>query len=50
MISDTLFFPHILIEKSLDSNEEYVSHDVDSLFTSIPLTETINFILDEIYV
>ena len=48
MISDTLFFPHILIEKSLDSNEEYVSYDVDLLFTSIPLTETINFILDEI--
>ena len=34
----------------LDSNEEYVSYDVDLLFTSIPLGETIGFILDEIYV
>ena len=49
MISDTLFFTHIHIEKSLDSNEGYVSYDVDFLFTSIPLSET-NFILDEIYV
>ena len=29
---------------------KYVSYDVDSLFTSIPLGETIDFILDEIYV
>ena len=34
----------------LHSNEEYVSYDVDLLFTSIPLGETIDFILDEIYV
>ena len=32
------------------SNEEYVSYDVDLQFTSIPLGETINFILDEIYI
>ena len=31
---------------SFDSNEEYVSYDVDSLFISIPLGETIDFILD----
>ena len=49
-ISDTLSFPDILRENPLDSNEEYVSYDVDSLFTSIPLGETIDFILDEIYV
>ena len=49
-ISYTLFFPDILRENSLDSNEEYVSYDVDSLFTSIPLGETIDFILDKIYV
>ena len=49
-ISDTLSFPDILRENPLDSNEEYVSYDVDSLFTSIPLGETIDIILDEIYV
>ena len=41
-ISDTLSFPDILRENPLNSNEEYVSYDVDSLFTSIPLVETIN--------
>ena len=45
-ISDTLSFPDILRENPLDSNEEYVSYDVDSLFISIPLGETIDFILD----
>ena len=49
-ISDTLSFLDILRENPLDSNEEYVSYDVDSLFTSIPLGETIDFVLDEIYV
>ena len=34
----------------LDSNEEYISYHVDSLFTSILLGETIDFILDDIYV
>ena len=37
-------------ENLLNSNEEYVSYDVDSLFTSIPLGETIYFIVDEIYI
>ena len=45
-ISDTLSFPDILRENPLDSNEEYVSYDVDSLFISIPSGETIDFILD----
>ena len=49
-ISDTLSFPNILQQRPLDSNEEYVSEDVDSLFTSINLGETIDFIVDEIYV
>ena len=40
-ISDTLSFSDIRREDPLDSNEEYVSYDVDSLFTSIPLGETI---------
>ena len=49
-VSDTSSFPDILWENSLDSNEEYVSCDMDSLFTSIPLGETTDFFLDEIYV
>ena len=49
-ISDTLSFPDILKENSLDINEEYVSYDVESLFSSIPLGETIDFILHGIYV
>ena len=50
MISGTLSFPDILRENLLDSNEEYVSYDVDSLFTSIILVETIDFILDKMYI
>ena len=49
-VSDTLSYSDILRENPLDSNEEYVSYDVDSLFTSIPLGETIDFILEKIYV
>ena len=30
--------------------DEYVSYDVESLFTNVPLQETINYIIDEIYV
>ena len=48
MISDSLSFPDILRENPLDSNEEYVSYDVDSPFTSIPSDETIDFIVAEI--
>ena len=48
-ISETLSFPNILKENLLDSNEENVSYVVDLLFTIIPLGETTDFILDEIY-
>ena len=48
-ISETLSFPDNLKENLLDSNEEYVPYVVDLLFTIIPLGETIDFILDEIY-
>ena len=40
-IYDTLSFPDVLTENPLDSNEEYVSFDVNLLFTSIALGETI---------
>ena len=39
-----LSFPDILGENPLDNNEEYVSYDVDSQFTCIPLGEIIYFI------
>ena len=32
------------------NDEQDVSYDVESLFTSIPLQDTINYILNEIYV
>ena len=47
-ISDTLSFPDIPRENPSDITEENVSYDMDSVFTSIHLGETINFILDEI--
>ena len=33
----------------LNPNEEYVSYDVECLFTNIPVDETINYIINEIY-
>ena len=33
----------------LRSEEEYVSYDVDSLFTNIPVKETIQYIIHQIY-
>ena len=47
-ISDALSFPDIPSENRSDITEENVSYDMDSVFTSIHLGETINFILDEI--
>ena len=34
----------------LQDNEEDVSYDVESLFTNIPIEQTINSIIDQIYV
>ena len=47
-VSDTLLFLDIPSENPSDITEENVSYDMDSVFTSIHLGETINFILDEI--
>ena len=33
----------------LEKNEEHVSYEVDSLFTNIPLKETIDYIIHKIY-
>ena len=49
-IIDTFTFPD-LVKNASNSNEyEDVSYDVGSLFTSIPVEETINYIVDRIYV
>ena len=50
-IRDTLSFPDLLKSApSDDDNDEDVSYDVESLFTSIPVQETIDYILYKIYV
>ena len=43
-------FPELVKNKPLQEDEEDVSYDVESLFTSIPVQETIEIILEEIYV
>ena len=47
-ISDTLTFPD-LIKKSTNSDEyEDISHDIEPLFKSILLEETVNYIINQI--
>ena len=49
-INDCLKFPNIIKALTpLQKNEEYVSYDVDSFFTNIPLKETVDYIIDKIY-
>ena len=51
IIRNTQEFPKLLQQQDpLLSHEEYVSYDVKSLFTNVPIQETIDYILDEIYV
>lgn len=51
IIRNTQDFPTMLKEQPpLDIDEEYVSYDVESLFTNIPVKETIDYIINEIYV
>ena len=50
IIKDTLKFPSILEENILKEDEEDISYDVESLFTNVPIDETIEYILDQIYV
>ena len=50
IIRNTQDFPKLFLdEPPLNDNEEYVSYDVESLFTNIPIEDTINYIVDEIY-
>ena len=49
-INDCLKFPDMIKALPLlQKNVEYVSYDVDSLFTNIPLKETIDYIIHKIY-
>ena len=49
-ISNILTFPGFI--KNLTNSDEYedVSYDAESLFTSIPIEETINYIINKTYV
>ena len=47
-ISDILKFPDLLKSADTNANYEDVSYDVESLFTSIPVAETIEYILKRI--
>ena len=49
VMKDTLTFPKFIRDNPIKDNEEDVSYDVVSLFTNIPIKETIEFILSEIY-
>ena len=50
-VNDTQTFPSILSSiLHLQDDEEDVSFDVESLFTNIPIEETINYITEQIYV
>ena len=49
-IRDTFSFPDLLNSAPSDDNYEDVSYDAESLFTSIPVQETIDYILYKIYV
>ena len=50
-INDTQKFPSMLSSiPPLQDDEGDVSYDVESLFTNIPIEETINYIIEQIYV
>ena len=49
-IDDTLTFPDLLRIAEESDDYENVSNDGESLFTSIPVKETIDYIIQKIYV
>ena len=49
-IDDTLTFPDLLKNAEESDDYEDVSYDVENLFTSIPVKETIDYIIQKIYV
>ena len=51
IIQNTQEFAKITREQDpLKSNEQYVSYNVESLFTNVPVHETIEYVINEIYV
>ena len=48
-IKTTTDFAEHLSNRTVDDNEVLVSYDVSSLFTEVPLDETIDYIIHEIY-
>ena len=51
LINNTQDFASIIkAQPPLNHDEEFVSYDVESLFTNVPIHETIEYILDEIYI
>ena len=49
-ISDTQEFASLIKDQPpLNNDEEYVSNDVDSMFKNIPVAETIEYIIHQIY-
>ena len=50
VIKDTLTFPNVLTENKIKEDEEDISYDVVSLFTNVPIEDTIEYIINEIYV
>ena len=45
VIKDALLFVEIIKSYILDPDEKYVSYNLEGLFTSIPVSETINYIV-----
>ena len=51
IIGNTQDFSKLIQEQSpLQLHDEYVLYDIESLFTNVPITQTTEYILDEIYV
>ena len=49
-INDTQTFASMIKNQSpLSPDEEWISYDLDSLFTNIPVEETIEYIIYQIY-
>ena len=50
LITNTQQFPAMLkSQPPLQDDEEFVSYDVESLFTNVPVRETVDYIMDKIY-
>ena len=45
-ISDNLKFPALLKNADTNANYEYIFYDAESFFTSIPVAETIEYVLN----